>query len=306
MNTKSDAPWAVFCMPLQLEYDEVRNLLRGREFGVRKERGTRYETTAVEGRHAMWNVALTVADHQNEAAAVAVERAIAAFDPEVLLMVGIAGGRRDSAIGDVIAATEVYGYESGKDTDEETLTRIKTLQSSYRLTQEARHVDREGRWLDRLGPAAHADRPRVHHRPLAAGNRVVAGSASRTAGLLHRECGDAQGIEMEGYGALAAAWRNSGVDVMVIRGVSDLVDGKDDASDAANQPIAARNAGAFALSLLELLESTAAGAPAAAPKPSPRHAAAPSYIDNRRSSIRVEGRDFTGTDFIGGDRYDHR
>ncbi|SDD59281.1 phosphorylase [Glycomyces harbinensis] len=302
MNT-TDAPWAVFCMPLQLEYDEVRNLLRGGDFGTRKERDTHYATTALQGRHTGWNVALTVSDHQNEAAAVAVERAVAAFSPQVLFMVGIAGGRRDSAIGDVIAATEVYGYESGKETDEEVLTRIKTLPSSYRLTQEAREVDREGAWLDRLALPARSAPPRVHHRPLAAGNRVIAGNASLTAALLHRECGDAQGIEMEGYGALAAAWRNSDVDVMVVRGVSDLVGGKDDASDAANQPVAARNAGAFALALLEQLEPRTGRGTAWEPPRQPRHSAADPVADRRRSSIRVEGRDFNGANIVGGDQY---
>lgn len=238
-------------MPLSVEYQAVLDLLPDHKFTERTVRGSVFKTTEFQGRHGAWTLVLTMTGRHNEAAAVAVERAVAEFEPQVMLLIGVAGGRRDSRVGDVIAATEIYGYESGEDTDEALLTRIKTLQSTYRLTQQAHQVEVEGTWFERIG---NGERPRVHHRPIAAGSKVITGVGSATAELIDRHCGDAQGIDMEGFGALAAAWRTGGMDAMVVRGVSDLLAGKTKAADEDRQPRAARHAGAFALALLERLD----------------------------------------------------
>ncbi|WP_158299956.1 phosphorylase [Glycomyces paridis] len=254
MHPSPQRPVAVLGMPLPVEYEAVLSLLPGHTFTERTVRGTVFKLTELQGRHGAWTLALTMTGRQNEAAAVAVERAVAAFDPQVILLVGVAGGRRDAAVGDVIAATEVYGYEAGEDTDADYLSRIKTLQATHLLLQQAHQVDVEDAWRERLGPAGDGPRPRVHHRPIAAGSKVITGVRSGTAALIDRHCGDAQGIDMEGFGALAAAWRTGGVEAMVIRGVSDLLADKDKAADRHRQPRAARHAGAFALALVERLE----------------------------------------------------
>jgi hypothetical protein len=92
---------------------------------------------------------------------------------------------------------------------------------------------------------------------------VVAGRASETARLIDASCGDAQAIEMEGFGVLHAAYVNHEVDALVIRGVSDLLDGKSQAADRSAQPAAARNAAAFAFEILHRLKPDAPGSPSA-------------------------------------------
>jgi nucleoside phosphorylase/tetratricopeptide (TPR) repeat protein len=202
---------------------------------------------------------LVLTDRDNTPAAVQVERAITRFRPRVVLFVGVAGGRRDARIGDVVAASVIYNYEAGKDTDDGLRTRIKTLPSSFRLVQQAHAVVRERRWALRVKPVALADAPTASVQPLAAGTKVVAGHASETARLIDASCGDAQAIEMEGFGILHAAYVNREVEALVIRGVSDLLDGKSKTADRSTQPAAARNAAAFAFEILHRLKPDAPG-----------------------------------------------
>jgi nucleoside phosphorylase len=58
---------------------------------------------------------------------------------------------------------------------------------------------------------------------------------------------------MEGHGFLEAAYMNPRVDALVIRGISDLLTGKDKHGDDYWQPAASRHAAAFAVEFLNIL-----------------------------------------------------
>jgi nucleoside phosphorylase len=242
----------VLCSALDIEYQAIREHISGPVAEV-AERGTLYEVALLPTVHGTWKVVLVLTDRDNVPAAVQVERAIAGFRPHVVLFVGVAGGRRDARIGDVVAASMIYNYEAGSDTDTGLLTRIKTMPSSFGLVQQAHAVVRENRWVLRIKPVPPSAPLTASVRPLAAGTKVVAGSASETARLIDAHCGDAQAIEMEGFGVLHAAHANKEVDALVIRGISDLLDGKDKLVDRSAQPAAARHAAAFAFEMLHRL-----------------------------------------------------
>ncbi|WP_290059643.1 phosphorylase family protein [Amycolatopsis solani] len=240
----------VICTALDVEYRAVREHLPG-PLTEREERGALYDVGAFGG----WTVALAQTGAGGTQAGVELERAIAAFRPEVVLFVGVAGGRKDVSLGDVVVADHVYDYESGKDTAAGFLPRIKTAAASMPLLRRAGQLARDSAWQHRIRPAVPNTLPRAVVKPIAAGGKVIADTASATALFLAQHCGDAAAVEMEAHGFLYGAYVNEGVQALVVRGISDLLSGKTEAADEHWQPVASRHAAAFAFELLTRLSS---------------------------------------------------
>ncbi|MGW2444333.1 phosphorylase family protein [Streptomyces sp. NPDC001675] len=220
--------------------------------------GAVHETGHFAGHHGRLTVGVQLAGQGNELAAVLAERAIARLRPRVLLLVGVAGGRKDARLGDVVVADTVYGYESGRDERGVFRPRVKSWPSAFALVQRARLVAADRRWQGRIAPPP-AETPAAYVGALAAGSKVVAHAESASGRLLAEVAGDTLAVETEGLGLLTAARTNPRVQALVVRGVSDLLGDKDAAHDTHWQPVAARHAAAFAFELLASLE--AAGAP---------------------------------------------
>lgn len=242
----------VICTAVESEYLAVRAHLP-KQLVEREERGTIYEIGPFVGDHGRWNVALVQTGASNPVAARETERAITVFSPEVVMFVGVAGGRKDAMLGDVVAADSIYGYELGKDGADGYRSRIKTQPSSYRLVQRARSVARGDEWRRSLPSSDPHPAPRAFVKPVAAGEKVVADNRSRTAKLLDDYCGDALAVEMEGFGFLEGVYANARVEALVVRGISDMLSGKNEDDDEVWQPVAARNAAAFAFAVLAKL-----------------------------------------------------
>lgn len=68
-------------------------------------------------------------------------------------------------------------------------------------------------------------------------------------------CGNyALAIEMESHGFLQATYRHSGMQALIVRGVSDLIDKKSEDDKQGSQQVAARHASAFAFEILAKLD----------------------------------------------------
>jgi nucleoside phosphorylase len=237
----------VLLTALPVEYQAVRAHLTGLREEVHTA-GTIYERGRFVAAERSWDVLLAEVGAHNDTAAFEAERAIRHFNPAAAFFVGVAGGLKDVAIGDVVAATRVYGYESGK-VKESFEPRPDVGESSYSLEQRARAEARREDWLARIQGLS-GTKPRAFIGPIAAGAKVVADSRSEIARFLRMQYGDALAVEMEGRGFLRAARANGSVAALVVRGISDLLDHKQAADAGGSQEVAARNAAAFAFEML--------------------------------------------------------
>lgn len=244
---------AIILTALAVEYLAVRAHLSNICEEVYK--GTIYERGIFATEHWQWDVGIAQIGVGNAAAAIEAERAIAYFNPHIAFFVGVAGGIKDGKIGDVVVATKVYGYESGKAMDATVYARPDVGESSYFLVQRATVEGRKSEWRQRIkGPAGSTYvEPVVLIGAIAAGEKVIADSRSEVYTFLHTHYNDTLAVEMEGRGFLQATHSNETVKALVIRGISDLLQNKAATDAAGSQELAARHASAFAFEMLARL-----------------------------------------------------
>lgn len=219
------------------------------------DKGTLFDVGTIAG-HPEHRVAVGVTGAGTTTAATLTERARAAFDPTAMMFVGIAGGlRRDLAIGDVVVATKVYSHQGGRSEDDGFLVRPRAWELSHRLDQAARRLVRRSEWSTFLAESSGTGVPGVRFEPIVVGDVLLNSMKSELARRIHTSYNDAIAVEMEGSGFAHAAALGDQVPAVVIRGISDRADGKKARADrAGGQPLAARNAAAFAIALAASLK----------------------------------------------------
>lgn len=200
-----------------------------------------------------WEIGIVKMGMGNPNAAQETERAIGHFKPEVVLFVGVAGGLKDVELGDVVVATKVYGYHSGK-ADEDFKTRPDLGLPNHRIFKRASAEADKPDWLQRIKSPDTEATPKVLLGAIAAGEQVVTPEVSASYQLIKQSYGDALAVEMESYGFFKAAHARSGLEALAVRGISDLVEGKAEADKHGSQPRAASHAAAFAFEVLAKLK----------------------------------------------------
>jgi nucleoside phosphorylase len=160
-------------------------------------------------------VALPLAKPGQLNAAVATTNALHFWDPEVTLLVGMAGGFERAGVspGDVLVATEIVDFEHQKVNDAGAEVRLRSFVASKELVAAAVATSTQD-WMGKLPRM-----PRVHFGPLLSGEKIVASDAF--ANRLQSWRPDSLGIEMEGSG-VATATSCSKSKLLMIRGVADL------------------------------------------------------------------------------------
>ena len=256
--------WAVILTALGVEHKAVEAHLKpsGQSTRLSEEihpNGTIYTQGQFKAHNCTWNVAVAQIDMGNASAGIEAVRAMMQFNPRVILFVGVAGGIKDVRVGDVVAASVVYGYECGQLVDDRTLPRPKLGEADYDLKQRAQAEARKDDWREQIRSSSTSSEttPTVYVKPMAAGEKVIASRKAQVYEYLREYYDDAIAVEMEGFGFLKATQQVKNVSAMVIRGISDLIDGKNDDSvepEQIRQEKAARHASAFAFTLLAKLD----------------------------------------------------
>jgi len=249
--------------------DDVASVL-GRDGGV-------YECGVFREGNQEWLVVTIETGAGNHSAQSAVTNAHIDFAPELQIFVGVAGSRKsDVPIGSVVAADHVYSPYGGKYDDKGLSARPREFAANSRLLNVARKVRRDKKWTTRIRDLADRKLPPLDNYPcgfpplstIAPAISTEAVSASKTSeleALIAQHYGDANIVEMEGFGALFAA-NQEGKPAIVIRGVSDMADKKEPETDKVRQPVAAAHAAAFGF---ELIASWTAFYPTAYPETAP-------------------------------------
>ena len=177
------------------------------------------------------------------------------------MFVGVAGSlKEDIPIGSVVVGDYVYNGQSAKIEDTETLARPRGLASAQGLLNASRWLIYSDEWRDLIRAPVGIELPNegeypCDYPPLAfikgiiSGEEVVAGANSDRYRYIHSHYNDCGAVEMEGWGAMKAAERES-TPAIIVRGISDMCAGKHYEEDELHQPIAAAHAAAFAFSIL--------------------------------------------------------
>lgn len=190
-----------------------------------------------------WRVACACIGPGNYSTALIAQQTLLWLQPDLIAFVGIAGGIKDVAKGDVVVATKVIGYEAGKDASE-FLPRPPVFQTDSRLIQHFGMLSTEGRWRSRIPHKFRAEPPNVHVKPIIAGEKVLANRRSTLVRDVRRNHSDAVAVEMEGLGLYSAA-AYTATPALAVRGISDLLSGKGARNDVDWQPRAAASAAAL-------------------------------------------------------------
>lgn len=191
----------------------------------------------------------------NVNAGIETERIINRYNPTHIFFVGVAGGLKDVNIGDIVIGADVYGYERGK-SEEEFKPRPKFGFSSYELEMKAVDYSNTIEWLsiaETLLQQTFAEKISVYSGTIASGEKVDASLKSDLHRFLKANASHALAIEMEGLGFLEACRHYPHIKSLLIRGISDLVDGKTSADNKGSQPYASQNACAFLFGLIDYL-----------------------------------------------------
>lgn len=271
---------AVILTALDNEFEEVMHHV-DRIDSITHPAGTVYTVGTFDGGNTTWAIVVAPNGKRNVRTAILTERAIRFFEPDVLIFVGCAGGRKEIDFGDVVAAARVSDAEAGADTRQgfEGADQGNTIQ--YELEEKLRNLGDGWKARAMILPKFNAinktkfnaikKKGKLRVATIASGEKTQKAKNSRTAEYIGRASRDAVAIDTESQGFLTAAQMNNHRCAFIVRGISDKLADKSASKDEFKQPVATALASAVAFEFLakhtphiSLTSSTAIDAPGTA------------------------------------------
>jgi len=185
-------------------------------------------------------------DMANVEAALITADTIRHWNPEALLLIGIAGSAdKDVYLGDIVIGRDIYYYERGKVTAKGNLPEPLIYRGDATLFSNIRSLPLSA-IPRRKRPDGSLKRSNVHCGVIASGEKVIADKRFRE--KLRDDHRKVLAIEMEGYGFSAAVWQSfERKRHLVIRAICDHADRKKNDNW---QPYAAKIASLYAKNFL--------------------------------------------------------
>ncbi len=236
--------------PIQIEHEAVLAHLSDHQEEIVE--GSRFVLGTFSGKSHQFEVVTQVTGSGNSTIALATERAVKRFRPIMVLLVGVAGGVKDVGIGDIVVGTRYYDYECAHESNEGTKARPRSGHYSKPLKALAESVNANKGWWNRLqGDLI----PNVVFGTIASGSKIMAGTESQLFRFLKNSYNDTTAIEMEAAGFGEAMRDYPHIYALNIRGISDLLDGKQQADRAGSQELASANVAAFVFEMIHQFSS---------------------------------------------------
>lgn len=188
-------------------------------------------------------VVTELTDQGNPSAVASVMDTIYDWQPNAVLLVGVAGaGSVEQRLGDLVIATEIFYYERGKVGPDGKLPEPHVHRMDATLLNRAKGISMWQPDIKVRRPDGTFTLPKIYYGVVASGEKVIADAAARDE--IHSSNRKILAIEMEGYGVAEGTWQQPHPPpLMVIRGLSDMADSS---KNKEWQPYAAAVAADFA------------------------------------------------------------
>jgi adenosylhomocysteine nucleosidase len=190
-------------------------------------------------------VAMQAREQGLEAAVIATTRLMREYRPRVVVLAGIGGGVHQAVrIGDVVVATQIFGYDLRRETPQGTDRRGQSWSAPQEMTAAVNAF-----FSERVITGGFPDFG-VMYGPIGSGNAVIRDPASAVRTYLSRVNDKILAVDMEAAGLARCCHEDAPQPWVVVRGISDgaNTDNSDD-----QQPTAAANAAAVVGALIPYL-----------------------------------------------------